>query len=764
MVGRARASRGQTNRHDGMMLLKNLWRRKARTLLTVLGIAIGVAAVVAFSAIGEAWATGFGKTMSTADADLTVGQKDALMLMLSNVDEAVAAEIKQMPGVDQVSGVIIAFLSLPDSPYFIAIGQDPRGFPIEHYRLVQGQPLNARKQVIIGKMTAKNFKKEVGDNLSIGDANYRVVGIYETGVSFEDGGAVLSLSDAQRAFDKQHQVSYLAIKLKDVGRVDEVKEQIEERWTDLTATRSGDASSQDEMLGLYRSFGWFIGIFAILVGGLGMMNTTLMSVFERTREIGVLRAVGWRRRRVVGMILGESVALALIGGVSGIALGVALTKLASLVPAVETLLTGTFTPLIFAQALVTALVLGTVGGIYPAWRAAQLAPVEAMRYEGGSGGELGTATRWLARHLGSSALRNLWRRPTRTLVTVLGIGIGVAFIVSLIAVADGFTVLFTQIGAVGQVDLIAEQAKASDMSLSVIDERVADRIMQRPDVSSVSKILLGFSSAPGVPFFVVWGLDPHDEYIDHFRIREGRTIQSRDEIIVGRFAANGLEKGVGETTRVSGRTYKIVGIYENGVAYEDGGGVIALQEAQQLFRKPHQVSFLGVRLADPSNADEALANIQLNFPEINIDKTTTFAEHTQDINTTRTILNAVIGLTLIVGGIVMMNAMMMSVFERTQEIGVLRALGWRRGRIIRMVVLESLALACLSALLGILLGAGLAWAFTQVPVYGAFLLPVFSISMLAEVLGMALILGAIGGVYPAWRAAGLRPIEALRYE
>lgn len=733
-------------------------------MLTVLGIAIGVAAVVAFSAIGEAWATGFDKTMSSADADLTVGQKDALMLMLSNVDQEVADEIEQMSAVDQVSGVVVSFLSMPESPYFVAVGHDPRSFAIKHFRLVEGQPLASRRQVIIGKTTAKNFKKGVGDNLRINEGNYRVVGIYETGVSFEDGGAVMTLADAQRAFDKQRRVSYLAIKLKDIGRLDEVKSEIETRWPDLAATRSGESSTQTEMFGIVRSFGWFIGIFAILVGGLGMMNTTLMSVFERTREIGVLRAVGWRRRRVVAMILGESIALSAFGGVLGILLGVGLVRLTSLVPAMETLLSGIFTPAIFAQALVTALLLGTIGGIYPAWRAAQLAPVEAMRYEGGSGGELGPATRWLARHLGSSALRNLWRRPTRTLVTVLGIGIGVAFIVALIAVADGFTVLFTQIGSVGKVDLIAEQAKASDMSLSVIDERVADRLELRPDVDSVSKILLAFSSAPGVPFFIVWGIDPRDEYIDHFRIREGRAIQIKNEMIVGRFAAEGLKKGIGETTRVSGETYKIVGIYENGAAFEDGGGVISLQEAQRIFRKPRQVSFLGVRLADPAQVDEALGNIQRDFPEINIEKTTTFAESTQDINTTRMMVNAIVGLTLLVGGIVMMNAMMMSVFERTQEIGVLRALGWRRGRIIRMIVLESLALALLSALLGIALGAGLALSFTLAPIYGSFLLPVFTPQMFLEVLVMALLLGAIGGIYPAWRAAGLRPIEALRYE
>jgi ABC-type antimicrobial peptide transport system permease subunit len=548
------------------MVLKNLWRRKTRAVLTMLGIAIGVAAVVAFSAFGEGWATGFEKTMSTADADLTVGQKDAVMLMMSSVDEEVGGEIKQIAGVSEVNGVIIGILSMPEAPYFIAIGQDTRGFAIKHYRLVAGQPIFSRKQVILGKTTAKNFKKTVGENFRINDVGYRVVGIYETGVSFEDGGAVIGLADAQSAFDKRHQVSYLALKVKDVRRLDEIKNEIETRWPDLTASRSGEATTQSETLGLFSSFGWFLGIFAVLVGGLGMMNTTLMSVFERTREIGVLRAVGWRRRRIVGMIMAESVTLAAAGGILGIVLGVGLTWLASLSPAVATLLGGVFTPTIFIQAIATALLLGTLGGIYPAWRAAQLAPIEAMRYEGGSGGELGPVTRWLAQHFGSNALRNLWRRPTRTLVTVLGIGIGVAFIVALIAIAEGFTVLFTQLGSVGKMDLIAEQAKASDMSLSVIDERVADRIKGRPEIKSVSKLVLVFSSAPGVPFFMIWGLDPREEYIKHFRIREGRTIQGEKEIILGRFAANGLKMEVGETTSIAGASYRIVGIYENGAA------------------------------------------------------------------------------------------------------------------------------------------------------------------------------------------------------
>ena len=127
-------------------------------------------------------------------------------------------------------------------------------------------------------------------------------------------------------------------------------------------------------------------------------------------------------------------------------------------------------------------------------------------------------------------------------------------------------------------------------------------------------------------------------------------------------------------------------------------------------------------------------------------------------------LDTLIGMTMLVGGIVMMNAMLMSVFERTQEIGVLRALGWRRRRVMRMVLIEALGLSLLSGVAGVGIGVGLNRLLGLIPLFGALLEPIYTGTMFVKIGVLVLALGVLGGIYPAWRAAGLRPIEALRYE
>ena len=126
---------------------------------------------------------------------------------------------------------------------------------------------------------------------------------------------------------------------------------------------------------------WVTSAVALVIGAVGMLNTMIMSVFERTREIGILRAIGWGRWRVVRMILTESILLSLAGGVVGAGGAIALVRVLANQPAVAGMVSGDVAPIVIAQGFAIALCVGLLGAAYPAYRGAQLLPTEALRHE-----------------------------------------------------------------------------------------------------------------------------------------------------------------------------------------------------------------------------------------------------------------------------------------------------------------------------------------------------------------------------------------------
>jgi putative ABC transport system permease protein len=218
---------------------------------------------------------------------------------------------------------------------------------------------------------------------------------------------------------------------------------------------------------------------------------------------------------------------------------------------------------------------------------------------------------------------------------------------------------------------------------------------------------------------------------------------------------------VGESVNVLGSRFRVTGIYETGVAFEDSAMVISLREAQALFGGPHKVGFLGIALRDPRQVDSVLIELEERFPEVSVSRTAEFADSLPDFRAMDAMIGAISFLAVLVGGIGMMNTVFMSVFERTREIGVLRALGWRKGRVLGMIMKESLLLSAVGGVVGILLGVGLGNLF---PLLLAYLEPFYSGELLVRALVLALALGAIAGLYPSWWASRLDPLEALRYE
>src|SRR5512136_388294 len=370
------------------LIFTNLFRRKARTLLTLAGITVGVALIVALGTVAEAMRTGYMSMFSGSGANLVLMQRGAYDVVLSAVDEDIIAQVMAMPEVSAATGMVIANITAPNLPSFYIFGYDSNGFAIKRFKIVEGQALGvvrqagSNREILVGKKLAEAMKLKIGDAVRLTGGAFRVVGLYETGSAWEDAAMVLPLADAQQLVQKKRQVCAVQVKLKDVQQINRVRAQLEGMYSRLIVSQSSQVASQQQIIGIMQGLGLGIALLAVVIGGVGMMNTVMMGAFERTREIGTLRALGWGQRRVMLLVLRESIGLGALGGLAGCAAGAAIIGLMAQSPELNHY-SGSLTLPLLGQGMLTAILLGSVGGAYPAWWASRLLPVEAMRYEGG---------------------------------------------------------------------------------------------------------------------------------------------------------------------------------------------------------------------------------------------------------------------------------------------------------------------------------------------------------------------------------------------
>jgi ABC-type antimicrobial peptide transport system permease subunit len=265
--------------------------------------------------------------------------------------------------------------------FFILMGYSPNEYAIQNMDVIEGASLSNNHQIMLGKKMAETLKKKAGDSLELSGSRFKICGIYQSAIGYEELGGIVTLRDAQAFMGRPHKVTMYGVRLKDPNQAKAVVDEINTSISGAYAALSGDFANQMPDMQTTGAMMAGISLLAIVVGGMGVMNTMLMSVFERTREIGVLRALGWRQRAVMSMILNESLLLAGLGGGIGIGLGVGLAGLIQVAPLIGGVLTPAWAPDVFVRALLVAMLLGVVGGAYPAFRATRLQPIEALRYE-----------------------------------------------------------------------------------------------------------------------------------------------------------------------------------------------------------------------------------------------------------------------------------------------------------------------------------------------------------------------------------------------
>jgi putative ABC transport system permease protein len=388
-----------------MRLLRNVFRRKLRAFLTIFGITIGVFSLVVMGSMAEKINLLVSGGIRYYSDKVTVTDASSSSMSFSTpMQVSKIGEIEKVKGVATASAEITMLLEKDSSAVSMGvpnmiIGSDMRGSQyFESFKITytKGRALRAedRGKVVLGSEIAKTLNAEVGKTVMLRDVPFEVVGLMDKTLTAPDNSAMISLSDAQQLFvkdlpefvQKQIQGGLLATDItvytqKGVNP-DALAATIEQQVPGIKA--EGPKAIQETVGGamkLLNAIIFGVALISLLVGGLSVVNTMTMSVFERTREIGIRKAIGASHRRIVGQFLGESAAIGFLGGLAGLTLGwmatLALNAAGNQAGTALFLLTSRLA----IGAVLFALVLGVVSGLYPSWHAARLNPVAALRYE-----------------------------------------------------------------------------------------------------------------------------------------------------------------------------------------------------------------------------------------------------------------------------------------------------------------------------------------------------------------------------------------------
>lgn len=390
--------------------LSSIWNHKVRSILTMLGIIIGVAAVIIIVAIGQGAKKQMTEDMFSTDQQVIelyyeqFPSEDGSDMMWNEPDltSSDLAEIQKVPGVKAVIGTnngwgMMVHNEKQSDMQITGVGPDY--FSGRKLEIIEGRSFNIRdvdsmnRVVMIDTVARKKLFKEsdqvIGEIVDINDNPYKIVGVYESIMPEmyrgDQGESLMPRTLIAMMFGGK-EIQQISVIAQDPETLAETGTMAAAKLTEIKKLEDGMYTTYDmgEWVEEYENFLNIITLFissiagiSLLVGGIGVMNIMLVSVTERTREIGLRKALGATRGRILLQFLIESVTLTSLGGLIGIGFAVIATIIASqLLP-----FQAPINPLIVIIGVSFSAFIGIVFGILPANKASKLSPIDALRYE-----------------------------------------------------------------------------------------------------------------------------------------------------------------------------------------------------------------------------------------------------------------------------------------------------------------------------------------------------------------------------------------------
>jgi putative ABC transport system permease protein len=383
-------TRGQT---DKVMMIwlafKNIWRAKTRTILTLTGVGAGIALYVSLISISTDLKQQLDQAVTRSNIDIIVQEKGSATPVASRIDQKTVTAIGELDKVKSVTAVTVGSISARGLPYLFLFGisgaqsylsmTDWLGTGVIAGTLF----VPGKKQVMLGRSAARALEKNVGDTVILGAGHeYRVCGIYWLGQGILDGGAVMHLNDSQHLLKRTGYVNLVMVQGHSTQHTTTLVREIAHAFPELEPSPAASLRGRIRAISMIDGFVTAVSVIALLLSGILILNTLLMAISERTREIGVLMAVGWSRWRIVRLIVSEAVILGIIGGVVGFGAAFPTLSLIQLLPAMGPgWIASVPSPVHFFTAVALSAAVAAISSFYPALFATRLVPAEALRYE-----------------------------------------------------------------------------------------------------------------------------------------------------------------------------------------------------------------------------------------------------------------------------------------------------------------------------------------------------------------------------------------------